>query len=57
MALRIIQICDACCKKRQIRHVKDTQTFQWIEFYDNRHHMCPECVKEAMGGLSHERDV
>ena len=48
MALRITQICDACTKERTIRHIQDTTHFQWIEFYDGRYHMCPECVKQAV---------
>lgn len=48
MALKITQICDGCAKERLIRHVNDTVTHQWIEFYDNRFHMCPQCIQQAL---------
>lgn len=47
MAIKITQICDGCGKDRMIRHIKDTRTHQWIEFYDNRYHMCPDCGERA----------
>lgn len=58
MALKIIQICDGCQKEREINHIKDTRTFRWVEFYDNRHHLCPECIQEAMNEREKsERDI
>lgn len=56
MAIKITQICDGCGRDRMIRHIKDTRTHQWIEFYDNRYHMCPDCVQAAVNERE-KRDI
>lgn len=52
MAVEITQICDGCVRKRHIRNLNETSSFQWVSFYDNRYHLCPDCIKEALSERS-----
>lgn len=48
MALKIIQICDGCETERTIRNVDDTETFHWVSFWDDRMHLCGDCIDGAL---------